>query len=171
MKQKIKSIAIGSFDGIHIAHQKLIEQSDALVIIERNGGSLSRGYRRSLHTSKACCFYHFEKIKNLSPLEFIEKLQLDFPLLEKIVVGYDFVFGKNKAGDNATLQKLFNGEIEIIDEVSIDCIAIHSKIIKSYLREGNIALANRLLGREYTIEGLVVKGQGLGKNNLVATLS
>ncbi|MCK4440658.1 MAG: bifunctional riboflavin kinase/FAD synthetase, partial [Sulfurovaceae bacterium] len=43
----IKSIAIGSFDGIHIAHQKLISQSEAVVIIEKNQASITTGYKRT----------------------------------------------------------------------------------------------------------------------------
>jgi len=167
----IKSIAIGSFDGIHIAHQKLIEQADALVIIERNGGYLTPGYKRSLFTSKICCFYHFDKVKALTPEAFVNKLKEDFPELKKIVVGYDFAFGKNKAGNIEVLQRLFEGEVEIVPEISIEGIPVHSRTIKAYLREGNIVMANKLLGRSYSVEGMVVSGQGLGKKKLVPTLN
>jgi len=167
----IKSIAIGSFDGIHVAHQALIDQADALVIIERNGGYLTPGYKRANFTSKVCCFYHFDVIKGLTPEKFIEKLKMDFPKLETIVVGYDFGFGKNKAGNAETLQALFEGKVEVVQEVSIEGVSVHSRIIKEYLREGNIASANTLLGRTYSIEGTVVSGQGLGKKELVPTLN
>jgi len=167
----IKSIAIGSFDGIHIAHQKLIEQAEAIVIIERNGGYLTPGYKRSLYTSKVCCFYHFDKIKSLTPQAFVSKLKEDFPKLEKIVVGYDFAFGKEKAGDAAHLDALFDGEVCIVKEVSLEGISVHSRTIKSYLQEGNIDKANALLGRLYCIDGEVVRGQGLGKKELVPTLN
>jgi len=167
----IKSIAIGSFDGIHIAHQTLIAQAEALVIIERNGGYLTPGYKRSLYTSKVCCFYHFDKIKSLTPQEFVAKLREDFPALEKIVVGYDFAFGKEKIGDAVHLDELFNGEVFIVKEVSCEGISVHSSTIKSYLKDGNVEMANCLLGRKYSIDGEVVKGQGLGKKELVPTLN
>jgi len=168
---QIISIAIGSFDGIHIAHQTLIDKADALVIIERDGGYLTPGYKRANFTSKMCCFYHFDVIKSLTPEAFIEKLQIDFPRLETIVVGYDFAFGKEKAGNAELLQVLFDGKVEIISEVSIEGISVHSRTIKAYLREGNVAMANKLLGRSYSIEGEVVSGQGLGKKELVPTLN
>jgi riboflavin kinase/FMN adenylyltransferase len=168
---QITSIAIGSFDGIHIAHQKLIEQAEAIVIIERNGGYLTPGYKRSLYTSKVCCFYHFDKIKSLTPQEFVAKLKEDFPQLEKIVVGYDFAFGKAKAGDAAHLDALFEGEVCIVKEVRVEGVSVHSRTIKEYLRKGNIAMANKLLGRAYSIDGEVVSGQGLGKKELVPTLN
>ena len=78
-KNSITSIAIGSFDGIHLAHQQLIDKVDALVIIERNGGYLTPGYKRSLYTDKECYFYHFEKVRDLSPEAFVAKLNTDFP--------------------------------------------------------------------------------------------
>jgi len=167
----IKSIAIGSFDGIHVAHLTLIDKADALVIIERNGGYLTSGYKRSNFTSKVCCFYHFDVIKGLTPEAFVQKLKTDFPKLEKIVVGYDFVFGKNRAGNTKVLQELFNGKVEVVEEVSIDGVSVHSRTIKLYLREGNIAMVNKLLGRTYSIDGEIVSGQGLGKKELVATLN
>ena len=171
LNNEIKSIAIGSFDGIHVAHKALIDQAEALVIIERNGGYLTSGYKRSLFTSKVCCFYHFDVIKGLSPEAFMQKLQTDFPKLETIVVGYDFAFGKNKAGTAETLSTLFDGRVVVVPEVSIQGISVHSRTIKGYLQEGNIAMANMLLGRMYSIEGMVISGQGLGKKELVPTLN
>jgi len=171
LNNTIKSIAIGSFDGIHIAHQILIYQADAIVIIERNSGYLTPGYKRSLHTDKICCFYHFDKVKSLTPEAFVHKLKKDFPHLEKIVVGYDFAFGKEKAGNADHLDELFDGEVYIVKEVCVEGIPVHSRTIKNYLKEGNIAWANKLLGREYAINGEVIKGQGLGKKELVPTLN
>ena len=171
LNNNIKSIAIGSFDGIHLAHQKLIEKVDALVIIERNGGYLTPGYKRSLYTSKACHFYHLDKLKALSPENFVARLKLDFPKLERIVVGYDFHFGKEKAGNAQMLEALFHNVVEIIDEVKTEGVSIHSRTIKSYLREGNIDMVNTLLGRTYSIDGSVIRGQGLGKKELVPTIN
>jgi len=170
-KNNIKSIAIGSFDGLHIAHKTLINKVDALVIIERNGGYLTPGYKRSYYTDKLCCFYHFDKVKSLSPEAFVNKLKIDFPSLEKIVVGYDFHFGKGKAGNAEMLQSLCDKDVFVVDEVSIEGIPVHSRTIKAYLCEGNVVMANKLLGRKYTIDGEVITGQGLGKKELVPTLN
>ena len=171
LNNNIKSIAIGSFDGLHLAHQKLIDQVDGIVVIERNSGYLTPGYRRSLFTTKTCCIYHLDKVKLLNAETFVKRLQDDFPALEKIVVGYDFAFGKEKMGNAKVLQALFNGEVHIVDEVEHNGISVHSRVIKSYLKDGNIKMANELLGRYYQIEGEVVKGQGLGKKKLVPTLN
>jgi len=168
---KIKSIAIGSFDGIHLGHQALIAQAEAIVIIERNSGYLTPGYKRSCYTDKICCFYHFDKIKGLTPEAFVARLLEDFPLLERIIVGYDFHFGKEKRGDAALLQTLFDGEIRVVEQVCYEGIPVHSRTIKAYLREGRMKMANALLGRSYQIEGEVIPGQGLGKKSFVPTLN
>ena len=170
-ENSIHSVAIGSFDGIHLAHQELIRLSDALVVIERNSGYLTPGYKRTHYTDEPCFFYLFDKIKSLSPKEFVERLEKDFPQLQKIVVGYDFHFGKSKEGNAQTLRALFSGEVVIVDEVSIGGIAIHSRTIKSFLSEGNVEMASKQLGREYTVEGEVVSGQGIGGRELVPTLN
>lgn len=170
-KNRVKSIAIGSFDGIHIAHKRLIDQVEAVVIIERNGGYLTPGFKRSLFVSKVCVFYHFDVIKGLTPEAFVQKLQEDFPQLERIVVGYDFHFGREKRGDTAVLCRLFPHEVEVVDEVMVEGISVHSRTIKAYLKEGKVEVANRLLGREYLIEGEVISGQGLGQKKLFPTLN
>lgn len=171
LTNSIKSIAIGSFDGIHQGHRALIEQVEALVIVERNGGYLTPGYRRSFCVEQPCFFYHFDTIKALGAQAFVAKLKEDFPRLETIVVGYDFGFGYKKEGDSRLLQELFDGEVVVVKEVKSAEISVHSRTIKKYIAQGNIALVNRLLGRSFVISGQIVSGQGLGKKALVPTLN
>ncbi len=170
-KNNIKSIAIGSFDGIHLGHMALIEKVEAVIIIERNGGYLTPGYKRSVFIKQPCFFYHFEHIKSLRAKEFVEKLQFEFPQLEKIVVGYDFSFGYKKEGSTEVLKELFKGSVIIVDEVKHNGVSVHSRLIKAEISKGNIELVNQLLNRNYAIEGKVVSGQGLGRKKLVATLN
>ena len=170
-KNSIKSIAIGSFDGIHLGHRALIDQVEAVVIIERNGGYLTPGYRRASCVEQPCFFYHFEHINALSAKEFVVKLKEDFPKLETIVVGYDFGFGYKKEGNTSLLKELFDGEVVVVDEVKWTDVSVHSRTIKSYLVEGNIKMVNQLLDRPYKIYGKIISGQGLGKKELVPTLN
>lgn len=170
-KNSIKSIAIGSFDGIHRGHMALISQVEAVIIIERNGGYLTPGYKRSLFVNQACFFYHFEHIKQLRAKDFVEKLKVEFPKLEKIVVGYDFGFGYKKEGDTTLLAELFEGEVVVVDEVKYDEVSVHSRTIKEELKIGKIEQVNALLNRSYVIDGKVISGQGLGKKKLVPTLN
>jgi len=168
---QISSIAIGSFDGVHLAHQKLIEQSDGVVIIERGCGTLTHGYRRSLYINKPIFIYHFETLSSLTPKAFIAMICQDFPQLQKIVVGYDFAFGYQKKGNIQTLQEIFEGEVVVVEEVMFNTVSIHSRTIKKYIQNGNIAMANTLFGRAYEMIGKVIQGQGIGSKALVSTIN
>ena len=167
----IKSIAIGAFDGIHIAHNVLVDKADAIIVIERNGAVLTPGHKRAKYTNKPIFFYHLDKIKDLNPKEFIDLLASNFKNLEEIVVGYDFGFGKDKSGNIKTLQEFFEGKVTVIEAIKYEDIAIHSRVIKNYIKEGHIQEANKLLGRSYQISGNVITGQGLGSKRFVPTLN
>jgi riboflavin kinase/FMN adenylyltransferase len=173
-KNKIDSIAIGGFDGVHIAHQVLISNltSDgALLIVHRGGLGLTPRHERCLYHDKKCFFLELESIKEMEAEDFVKLLLSEFPNLQKIVVGYDFHFGRERRGDVNLLQSLFPGEVCVVDEVFHEDISIHSKKIKAFLAEGKIEKANALLGRDYIIEGKVVQGQGIGKERLYPTLN
>ncbi len=167
----IRSVTIGSFDGIHLAHQALIAQAEAVVAIERGGGYLTPGYKRAAYLDKPLFFYLFDTIKDLGAADFVAMLRKHFPHLEKIVVGYDFHFGRNKEGDAERLRYLFDKEVVVVPEILLDGISVHSRVIGAMIEKGDIVTANRLLGRAYRIEGRAVKGQGLGKKALVPTIN
>ncbi len=167
----IESIAIGSFDGVHIAHRELIKRADSVAVIERGFGTITPGWTRSLYTKKATFFYMFDKVKSLTPKEFVAKLKSDFPALKKIVVGYDFVYGKDRSGTIDSLRADFDGEVEVVDEVKLHGISVHSRVIRELLKNSKIEQANSMLGRCYRICGKAVKGQGIGAKELVATIN
>ena len=171
VKNDISSITIGSFDGMHIAHQALISLADEVVVIERGTASLTPGYRRTMFCDKPCAFYLLERIGDLSCKEFVSMLCRNYPALKKIVVGYDFGFGNGKEGDADTLKRLFDGEMEIVSEISIKGTAVHSGTIRMALERGDVAFAGEMLGRMYEIEGEAISGQGLGSAKLVPTLN
>jgi len=168
----IRSIAIGSFDGMHVAHRELIALVDAVVVIERQASErLTPGYKRSWYCDKPMAFYLLETIRHLSAEGFLAKLKEDFPRLEKIVVGYDFRFGRERLGTPETLEKLFDGEVVVVSEVTVKGVSVHSGTIREYLRQGDLEMANRLLGRAYRIDGEAIRGQGLGEKEFVPTIN
>jgi len=157
---------IGGFDGMHLGHQALIKKADMIVVIEK-GSNLTPGDDRCEYTTLPCKFYNLKDIKNLTPLEFIKILKN--LKISKIVVGKDFRFGKNRSGDLCLLKKHF--EVESIDEVKIDGIGVHSRIIREFIKSGKIKKANKFLGHTYKIKGKQIKGQGLGGKELVPTIN
>ncbi|ADG93953.1 riboflavin biosynthesis protein RibF [Arcobacter nitrofigilis DSM 7299] len=173
-KKNITSIAIGGFDGMHIAHQSLfnnLTSNGAIIAIETGHANMTPKEQREKCTTFPIFYYELNDIKNLSGKEFIKLLKSEFPKLKKIVVGFDFCFGKNRANSTEELKSLFDGEVVVVNEISINDIAIHSRIIREYIKNGDFETANTLLGRKYEIKGTQIKGQGLGKSDFVPTIN
>jgi len=174
LKNSIKAIAIGGFDGMHIGHQALFSElgnSGCIVVIETGYANLTPKTERENFSHYPIHYFELDNIRTLDAVAFVELLKEIFPNLEKIVVGYDFHFGKNRKYSFNDLKTIFNGEVKIIDEVTLDGDSIHSHKIRTKLNIGDIKGANAFLGHNYTIRGSQVKGQGLGKKELVATVN
>ena len=157
---------IGGFDGMHIAHQELIKRAQKLIIIEK-GSNLTPDNDRCDYTNLPCVFYKLEEIKHLLPLQFIELLKNQD--IKKIVIGEDFRFGKDKQGGIALLKKHF--EVEVIKEIKLENIPVHSRVIREFIKNKKIKKANKFLGHLYKIKGKKIKGQGLGSKKLVPTIN
>ncbi|NPA87342.1 MAG: bifunctional riboflavin kinase/FAD synthetase [Epsilonproteobacteria bacterium] len=162
----MRRVTIGGFDGVHLAHQYLIEKSDFVVIIEK-GSCLTPGFDRLNYIQKPFDFLFLNEIKNNSPMDFINYLKRINT--STVIVGEDFRFGYERKGDIILLKNFFN--VEIVKEIIYKNIKVHSRIIRKLLLEGNIGLANELLNKKYKIRGIQIKGQGLGKKELVPTIN
>lgn len=168
------AIAIGGFDGMHIGHQRLFSQlgeSGCIVVIETGYANLTPKKERENFSSYPIFYLDLENIRHLDGKEFIEFLKEKFPLLQKIVVGYDFHFGKDRKYSFDDLKSLFDGDVEVVEEVTLHGDSIHSHKIRQKLIIGDIKGANAFLGHNYTIRGEQESGQGLGKKELVATIN
>jgi len=168
------AIAIGGFDGMHIGHQKLFEalgEDGCIVVIETGYANLTPKKQRQKFTHHAMIYVDLDDIRHFDGKEFVEFLKQKFPKLKKIVVGYDFHFGKDRKYSFNDLKELFEGDVEVIDEVSLHGDSVHSHKIRLKLGIGDIKGANAFLGHNYTIEGDLEKGQGIGKKELVATIN
>ena len=173
-KNTITSIAIGGFDGMHSAHQELfknLDENGAILSIESGYANLTPKRYRQEYSIYPIYYYVLENIRHLEGDEFIKLIKEEFPNLKKIVVGFDFCFGKNRKYCIEKLKDLFNGEVLVIDEIKIDEIPVHSRIIRQYLKDGNIKMANKLLGKEYKLYRQQIKGQGLGTKSFVPTIN
>ncbi|AQW84711.1 bifunctional riboflavin kinase/FAD synthetase [Campylobacter pinnipediorum] len=173
-KDNITAVAIGHFDGIHKGHKELLKhlgEYGGLVVIDKNFANITPRLKRAEYSNYPCFLYEFEDIKSLSGYDFIKLLKKDFKHLNKIVVGFDFRFGKDRAWNRYDLKDMFDGEVVIVDEYCFDGIGVHSSIIRELIKKGSIQRANMFLGREYSIEGEVISGQGIGSKQLVATLN
>ncbi|MCD6433941.1 MAG: bifunctional riboflavin kinase/FAD synthetase [Sulfurimonas sp.] len=168
------TIAIGGFDGMHIGHQHLFEalgENGTIVVIETGYANLTPRDEREVFSTHSMIYLELDEIRHLDGEEFVSLLKERFPKLQKIVVGYDFHFGKNRKYSFEDLKKLFDGEVEVIDEVKLNGDSVHSHKIRAKLQIGDIKGANAFLGHNYTMKGLLTRGQGIGKKELVATIN
>lgn len=184
-----KAIALGNFDGIHIGHQKLIKKDleiarqlnlvpSVLLFKENSKKTLidEKDYLTSLNDKieifsnmgmDTFCILEFnEDFRSLSPREFISEILYKKLNTKYIVIGKDYHFGKNAEGDIKTLARFqdeFGFETTIVDFEIDNGVKISSGSIKELIKNGNIAKANKYLGRAYRIIGHVVDGHKRGR--------
>ena len=174
-KNSVRAVAIGNFDGFHKAHQKLFDalgEYGALIAVISDTAPKLTPPSTATKFCKIPIFYcNLANVKNLSGGEFLQILKQNFTNLEKIVVGDDFRFGKDRAYDTQFLRQNFSGETQIVPEFRIEGVGVHTSAIKEFLQNGECEKAAQFLGREYEIAGRVIAGQGLGAKELVATLN
>jgi len=185
-------VTIGTFDGVHLGHRKII--SGIKELAESSGGetvllTFFPHPRMILHPED-------ESLKLITTInekaELIEQLGIDHLIItpfsrdfsnqtaeeyirdvlvniigtKKIVIGYDHRFGKDRLGGLADLQRLgpvYGFEVEEIPEQDINEVAISSTLIRAALLNGDIELANTFLGYPFFITGRVVRGDQIGR--------
>ena len=174
-RDDVCAVAIGNFDGMHLGHQKLFEnlgEHGAIIVILAGGGTkLTPFASRQAFTNKKIFYCDLRAIKSLSGGEFIALLRQNFINLQKIVVGEDFRFGRDRAWDVEFLRREFRGQTCVVGEFCLSGGGVHSSRIKELLSRGQCEEAAELLGRDYEICGRIVRGQGRGAREFVATLN
>jgi riboflavin kinase/FMN adenylyltransferase len=186
-------VTIGSFDGVHHGHQKILERVK-LLARECDGESIVITFHphprlllypddpslRLLNTiDEKVALLEKNGIDNVVVVPFTAAFAQQNPdsyiqnfLIQKfepkyIVIGYDHRFGKNRAGNIDYLrryEKAANFKIVDIEKQEVEDIAVSSTKIRKALEFGDIKTATHLLGHAYTFSGTVVKGQGIGKS-------
>lgn len=185
VKINIDAITLGNFDGLHLAHQKLINKCVSLgksgVIIFKSHTSevLDDGKFKNILTMDDkinllrrmnvdyCLIKSFDKaFLSLKPEEFLDYVK-EHTSFKNLVVGKDFKFGINASGNISTLknfQKVFNYKLYIIDDQFINGVPIRSTTIRKFLMSGEIENANSMLYRPFSINGVVIDGKHRGRN-------
>ena len=174
VSKNVDSVAIGGFDGMHIGHQHLfaaLGEQGVIVAIETGYANLTPGREREHYAKHPVVYFPLDAIRHLDGEGFVAHLKAQFPALKKIVVGYDFHFGKNRSCSHADLKRIFDGEVVVIEEVCVRNDSVHSHKIRAKIQIGDVTGANAFLGHTYTIRGRVVKGQGIGSRELVPTVN
>ena len=191
VSQKQSIVTIGTFDGVHIGHQEIIEKiiedaknSDCesliltffphprMVLAHESGVKLLNTINEKIELlqkiglSDLIIHPFDETFSQLSAEEFVADILVEKLKIKKIILGHDHRFGKNRSAsieDLIIFGKKYNFEVEQISAQKIDQVAISSTKIRTALLEGNITLANQYLGYQYSFSGKVVKGKQLGR--------
>ena len=187
-----KTIAtIGTFDGVHIGHQKIIEklihntnasECESLIltffphprmILQKDADIklLNTIDERAALFQKTALdnliIHPFdEKFSKLSAEEFVKNILVDSLNIQKIIIGHDHRFGRNRTAnidDLILYGEKYNFEVEQISAQEIEEVSVSSTKIRTALENGNINLANEYLGYNYFLTGVVQHGKQLGR--------
>ena len=183
-------VTIGTFDGVHIGHQKIIEQvvetakklgkksvlltffPHPRMVLQQNASIelINTIDERAELLSKTGLDYliiHPFSIEfsRLTALDFVRKILVNQLNTSKLIIGYDHHFGKNREGNLEQLTEyshLYNFEVEEIPAQDINDVSVSSTKIRKALSDKNIKTANKYLGYHFMLNGTVVNGKQLG---------
>ena len=102
----------------------------------------------------------------ISPAEFIETILVEKVRVKKVIIGYNYHFGKGQRGDAQTLKeagKALDFEVEVVEPLRVGQTIVSSSKIRALIQRGEVEEASELLGRDYPIIGKVVEGAKRGQ--------
>lgn len=186
-------LTIGTFDGVHLGHQKIIQQlneiaenvngesvlftfyphprmvlfpdNHGLKLIQTQAEKLQKLQRTGL---KNVVVYPFSNdFSRVSAVNFIRDFLVNELNVHTVIIGYDHQFGKNREGSLSLLQELapiYDFNVIEIKAQDIDDVNVSSTKIRTALTSGDIMTANKYLGEPFELTGKVVHGQKIGRS-------
>ena len=184
-------LALGQFDGVHRGHQAVFRTA---VEAARRRKGISGCLTFSPHVAQllnpahaplllatpeqnqalicACGIQQIHVVPftrefaAMGPEDFLSLLKIEFPALAEIVVGENFTFGKDRAGNRAALPgfaKALGLRAQIVPHVELDGAPISSTRVRAAVQAGDLPLAQAMLGRAFSLAGTVVHGRAVGR--------
>ena len=185
------SVALGFFDGLHLGHTELISGSIAFAMeyglsadiftFREHPKNIMSGMLavprllpesdkleifEALGADRVFDFDFADSFHTMAPEDFARSLLKDAFGAEAVFCGFNFRFGANAAGDTGALGaygKEFGFEAYVIDPVYADGELVSSSAIRRHVNRGDVARAGLMLGRDYSLRGLVEYGNKLGR--------
>jgi riboflavin kinase/FMN adenylyltransferase len=180
-------ITIGNFDGVHLGHQKILKRTiqraralDGVAAVftfhphplkvvrpEAEPQSITT-FEEKVRLIEAIgidclvCENFTRQFAEQPPEEFIKNIIVDRIHPREIIIGHDYAFGKNRKGSIELLQKMgdiFHFKVQVIDNITIKNIPVRSTTVRRLITMGKVSLADKLLGRPYSLSGKVVHGK------------
>ena len=193
------AVAIGNFDGVHMAHRELLSAvlrasrehalAPSVLTFDPHPATIVAPHRtpRLLTTHRErCALLAREGIENVlilpftsvvsrwTPADFAERVLAKAFHAKAVIVGENFRFGHHQAGDTRVLAELgrhFGFETHVVNAVSLRGRVVSSSEIRKAIEAGYAGLAGRMLGRPFSLSGEVVSGHGIGSKQTVPTLN
>ena len=190
------ALAIGNFDGVHLGHMSIINEikkiakekniSSAILTFEPHPVAFfqpdkARDFRITNLAQKLKIFKEQQidyiiilpfnqNLANIEAYDFIQKILVKSLNVKSLVIGYDFIFGKNREGNFSLLEKESKNfdsarrfdlmEISALKKSQEIC---SSSFIRKLLKDGKVVESNQFLGRNFTITGIVNEGRKLAR--------
>ncbi|WBL25918.1 bifunctional riboflavin kinase/FAD synthetase [Zunongwangia sp. HGR-M22] len=189
--EKPTVVTIGTFDGVHAGHQKIIARlvdsakvnnlesviltffpHPRMVLQKESGIKLINTIFERTEILEQSGIHHLVihpftmQFSRLSAREFVKEILVEKLKAKKVIIGYDHRFGRNRTADINDLKAFgeeFDFEVEEITRQDIEEVAVSSTKIRNALEEGLVEKANTYLKHPFSVEGEVVRGRGLGK--------
>jgi riboflavin kinase/FMN adenylyltransferase len=183
-------LTIGTFDGVHLGHQQIINSlikgaqatqiptivvtffpHPAIILGKRNSPSyLTSPIQRAqilgdLGVDIVLTYSFTEQTSRLTPFEFLGQLK-EYLGFTHLVIGHDFVLGKNRSGNESTLQELgaqLGFSLDVIPPFRVNDRLVSSSEVRQAILDGNMQYVSVLLGRTFSVSGCVISGDGRGK--------
>lgn len=186
-------VTIGTFDGVHTGHQKIISRlaeaaalnhgetvlltffphprmvlqpdDDTLKMITTMDERIELLRKAGIHHLIIQSFS--KEFSRISATEFVRDILINKIGTRVLVIGYDHHFGRNREGNYKNLEALapvYNFQLEEITEQEVNEVAVSSTKIRNALLAGDISTANALLGYDFSLTGKIVEGEHIGKS-------
>lgn len=186
-------VTLGTFDGVHLGHQKILArireiadqiQGETVLITfwphprlvlypQEHNLKLLTSFEEKADLLRKFGIDHLvtipftKEFSQMSSGEFIQKVLVNKIQTKVLVIGYDHRFGKDREGGFEHLKankERYGFELEEIPREDIENISISSTKIRTALAEGKVDVARLCLGRDFELNGVIIKGQQLGRS-------
>lgn len=183
-------VTIGNFDGVHIGHQRLIARvrdravslglPSVVITFEPHPLRFFTGKKTppfitmpdhkaeligGLGIDHLLCLEFNQPLASMAPEDFVRRILVEGLNVRELVIGYDYAFGKGRAGNYALLSvlgKQWGFGVEQLEPVLVDQAVVSSTRIRDLVEAGDVWAVRPLLGRFYRVAGTVVHGQDRG---------
>ncbi|WP_442847255.1 bifunctional riboflavin kinase/FAD synthetase [Leeuwenhoekiella sp. H156] len=184
-------VTIGTFDGVHLGHRKIIKRLLAsaagndlesvvltffphprMVLQKEAQIKLINTINERIALLEATGLDHLvihpftQEFSRLTAEEFVKDILVDQLKARKVIIGYDHRFGRNRNANIEDLKafgKQYDFDVEEISKQDVDDVAVSSTKIRKALLEGDLDRANEYLGYPFMLSGTVSRGKGLGR--------